>query len=72
MKRLILFLIRKKLHVGKKQAFRFVNQRSKYDYYFIDDTDIYKCPWLLGYSPIHSNVSLHWLLSKECEIKCVE
>ena len=38
MKRLIIFLVRKKLGLKKGEHFRFVNQSSPYNtYYFTDD-----------------------------------
>ena len=42
MTRLILLLIRKKLRVKKYEAFRFANQKSKYDYYFFTSNRLMK------------------------------
>jgi hypothetical protein len=66
-KRLIIFLIRKKLGVKKWDDFYFPNQRIKQDRYYFADT----C--LMKYSSVSntlykSSVSLNHLLSKECEV----
>lgn len=74
MKRLIIFLIRKKMGLKKFQRFTFNNQKSTHDeYYFTEDQ-------LMKYEPgnkngdhyIPSNCSLNWLLNDECEITKVE
>lgn len=64
MKKLIVFLIRKKLGLKKNQTFRFGNQKSDAVYYFTD-TDVMK-RWLGVSEP--SRVSLNWLLNDECHI----
>lgn len=67
MKRLILFLIRRKLGVKKYENFRFVNQRSKVNYYYFDDNGIQKVD--AEHTIIkHSNVKFNWILSDKCEI----
>lgn len=64
--RLILFLIRKKLHLKKYQRFRFENQKSIYDSYYFTSSSILKIDEKKGI--IDSNVSLNWLLNKDCAI----
>lgn len=68
MKRLIIFLIRRKLGLKKWQDFRFSNQKSETDYYFFGSDKLYK----VTKEPIRdiglSNVSLNWLLDDNCEI----
>lgn len=64
--RLILFLIRKKLHLKKFQRFRFDNQKSTYDSYFFTSSNILKIDKEKGI--IDSNVSLNWLLNNDCVI----
>lgn len=70
--RLILFLIRQKLHLKKWVGFRFVGQKSKQNFYFFDDCRICK---VVRDSHHHeeniknSNVSLNYLLSDECKIE---
>lgn len=64
MRRLILFLIRKKLGLKKGQKFRFTNQKSD-AYYFITSKKVWKqdkdgLSW--------SSVSLNWLLDDDCKI----
>lgn len=67
MKRLILFLIRKKLGLKKWEGFRFSNQKSSADWYFINDYNVMKVSHGIG-PVIPSNVSLNWLLDDKCEI----
>lgn len=64
MRRLILFLVRKRLGLKKGQHFRFTNQRSD-AYYFITSKKVWKqdkdgLSW--------SSVSLNWLLDDDCKI----
>lgn len=65
MKRLIIFLIRKRLGLKKYQNFQFVGQKSNAFYYF---TNVNIMKQYKGYiNP--SDVSLNWLLNDECEIR---
>lgn len=66
MNRLILFLIRKKLHLKKYQRFRFDNQKSTYDSYYFTSFGILKLDKQKGIT--YSNVSLNWLLNDDCVI----
>lgn len=67
MKRLILFLIRRKLHVTLEQPFRFDNQKSSVDFYYITRDGIRKYSYHLGRT-IDSNVSLNWVLNSDCRV----
>lgn len=63
-KRLIIFLIRKRLGLKKYEHFQFDNQKSDATYFFSDicvmkDT---------GKTLEKSRVSLNWLLDDECNI----
>lgn len=69
MKRIIWFLIRRKLGVKKYQQFIFTNQLSENTSYMISSDKIFK---VQGNRLKHSDVSINWLLSDECEIKVVE
>ena len=72
MKRLIIFLVRKKLGLKKGEHFRFTNQSSPYNtYYFTEDAVMKHLSWWTG-EDRRSNVSLNWLLDDECEIMKVE
>ena len=71
MTRLILFLVRLKLGVKKDEYFRFANQRKNATY-CINDTGVWKFWYYKGLKKKPSNVSLNWLLNKECEIVRVE
>ena len=64
MKKLIIFLVRKKLGLKKYEQFQFANQKSNAVYYFTDD-QVVKV-WRSDAGP--SSVSLNYLLSDECEI----
>ena len=66
MKRIIIFLIRKRLGLKKEQLFRFANQRLKEEYYWFTKDKVMK-------RNVHgeieeSTVSLNWLLDDKCEI----
>jgi hypothetical protein len=67
---LVLFLVRKKLGLKKYEEFRFANQRSEHNFYYIDEDGIWKCePFgdnVRCYNP--STVSLNYLLSSECKV----
>jgi hypothetical protein len=68
MKKLIIFLIRKRLGLGKRELFQFSNQKTSAVYYFDDDV-IYKVnDWNINSQSCltESGVSLNWLLSDEC------
>lgn len=72
MNKLILFLIRKKLHLKKWQKFRFENQRSRNDYYYFGNKKLIKVQYCNKHIKhplrIPSDVSLNWLLDKKCKI----
>lgn len=63
-KRLIIFLVRKRLGLNKYEHFQFDNQKSDATYFFSDicvmkDT---------GKALYRSSVSLNWLLNDNCKI----
>ena len=62
---LILFLIRRKLHVRTFQYFRFTNQKSS-DLYMFSRGRLFKKTIDDGF--ILSKVSLNWLLDPDCKI----
>ena len=67
MKRLIIFLICKRLGLKKNELFRFVNQCEQSVYYFTET-----CLMKVKYGQaMRSGVSLNWLLDNECEVKKV-
>ena len=64
MRRLIIFLIRKRLRLRKYQRFRFKNQKSPTDCYFFTSKHLMK-ETVGGY--IHSSgTGLNYLLSDDC------
>lgn len=75
MTRLILFLIRRKLHLKKGERFQFANQKSEVNrYYFTGERlmkegyDKYK-GWSYFCRP--SNVKFNYLMGNQCKIvKC--
>lgn len=67
--RLIIFLIRKKLRLKSHEKFRFINQKSKTDYYYFDSTALIKVE---KYHAQPSNVSLNWLLNDYCSVVRVD
>lgn len=66
MRRLIIFLIRKRLRLRKYQRFRFDNQKSPTDCYYFTRNHLMK-ETARGYIR-GSSVSLNWLLSDDCYI----
>lgn len=72
-KRLVLYLVRKKLKLKKYEQFQFANQVNKTDTYFFTRDAVmkryYTPHW--GWLTKRSSVSLNWLLDDECEIKKV-
>lgn len=69
MKRLVVFLIRKRFGVKKLQQFRFINQRSQYDTYYFTSTKLLK---IEGITVRESGVSLNWLLNDDCTIRIIK
>ena len=76
MKRLILFLIRRRLGLRLNEKFKFTNQKSQYDFYWFTPcalmkhechTDVLKSCLTGKIDKAH--VSLNWLLDDECEIE---
>lgn len=73
MRKIILFFVRIKLGVKKWEKFRFENQKSKVDYYYFDNKKLVKAHFnrkMPNCRPVKvpSNVSLNWLIGKECKI----
>jgi hypothetical protein len=66
-KKLVLFLIRKKLKLKELESFQFANQKSLYDYYYFDDCGLVKFESVYN-KFVPAGVSLNWLLNDECEI----
>lgn len=67
MQRLILFLIRRKLHIRKYESFWFTNQKTS-SVYWIDHRGV----WKYWHGVLEkSHVSANWLLDPECEIRKV-
>ena len=70
LRRLIIFLIRKKLGLKKNQMFRFANQKSDSDLYCFTDKEVMKYERCGEHYKKHpSSVSLNWLLSDYCMIE---
>lgn len=64
-KKLIIFLIRRKLVLKKYEGFRFTNQKNNCIYYFSDDALLRENP--NGYVR-ECHAGLNFLLSDECKI----
>lgn len=73
MKRLIVFLVRKRLHLRKNERFRFVNQKTDNIYYFTSNR-LVKVTETSGRISRHekSLVSLNWLIDDDCGIELVK
>ena len=73
MRRVIIFLIRKKLGLNRNECFRFANQSSPKNFYYFDTDCLMKMNWFCGnYTPRESSCSLNWLLNDDCKIVKVE
>lgn len=67
MRKIVIFLIRKKLGLKKYEKFRFIEQKTDAVYYFTESN-------LMKYwrnQTMLSGVSLNWLLDNECKIERV-
>ena len=67
MKRLVIFLVRKRLGLKRFEEFQFVGQKTDAVYYFTRD-EILKND---GLKTAPSSVSLNWLLNDKCAIRRV-
>ena len=67
-KKLIIFLIRRKLGLKKYQHFKFIGQKYRDDYYYFTEDEIIKVDWRWNLNR-SSSVSLNWLLNDECNIE---
>lgn len=67
MRRIVIFLIRKKLGLRKYEKFKFAGQKSNAVYYFTE-SNVMK--FWRGQTML-SGVSVNWLLDNECEIERV-
>ena len=65
LRRLVIFLIRKKLGVKKYEEFRFSTQKSPAVYFFTE----YNLMKIEHGNTMLSGVSLNWLLDIHCEIR---
>lgn len=74
MRRIIIFLIRKKLGLKKMEGFQFANQKSAHNYYYFNDYSLVKVHVSNGVGFLHrpSSCSLNWLLDKNCKITKME
>ena len=68
MKKLIVYLIRKRLGLKTYEMFRFVGQKVDATYYFTEDAVMKVWNGVTE----KSGVSLNWLLDDECEIRRLE
>ena len=67
-KKLIIFLIRRRLGVKDQEHFRFIGQKSD-SYYYFDGLKLMKVTKYRGKPHTRpSNVNLNWVLDDECKI----
>lgn len=67
-RRLIVFLVRKRLGLKAYEGFRFTNQASKTNWYMFTNDELLKVEYNDTYIR-QSRVSLNWLLDNKCMIK---
>lgn len=65
MKKLIIFLVRKRLGLKKGETFQFVGQKTDAEYWFESEMLMRYCDGELR----ESGVSLNWLLNDNCGIR---
>lgn len=68
LKKLIIYLIRKKLGLKRGECFQFVEQRDLRNWYYFSDDSVIKVFGSKPYGSVKSSVSLNWLLDDECMI----
>lgn len=66
-KKIVLFLVRRRLKLKKYEPFQFVNQKNSAVYYFTEEGIIKAWHGFVE----KSGVSLNWMLDDECEIRRV-
>lgn len=64
-RKLVLFLVRRRLGIRKREMFVFENQKSASVYYFAGD----KLWRTEAGKTAESGVSLNWLLNDQCKVK---
>jgi len=72
MKKLIVFLVRKRLGLKKGEKFQFANQKELFSYYYFTDNALIKASMFYdqeAHPPQLSGVSLNWLMNDKCEIR---
>ena len=67
MRKIVIFLIRKKLGLKKYEKFQFIGQKSDAVYYFTESNVMKE--W--RNQTFLSNVSVNWLLDNDCKIERV-
>lgn len=67
-RRLIIFLIRKRLGLRKYETFQFANQKSENEYYWFNEDELRKYMPSVGRA-CDAHVSLNWLLNDNCKIR---
>lgn len=75
LRRIVIFLIRKKLGLKRFEKFKFSNQKSYNEYYWFTDTHVMKkayIHWSEDFIDEPSSVSLNWLLNDNCKIERVD
>lgn len=77
MRRLIIYLVRKRLGVKKFQNFRFTNQKEKdKSMYYFTNYELKKVEYIgngdnMQERVVYSNASLNWLVNDDCKIDIV-
>lgn len=69
LRKLIIFLICKKLGIKRYQEFQFDNQKSEFEYYWFNNDSLMKMR-VDGVAE-ESHVSLNWLLNDNCIVNVV-
>lgn len=69
-RRIVIFLVRKRLGLKTYEGFRFINQASKTNWYMFTNSELLKVTYNNTYIR-QSSVSLNWLLDDKCVIKKV-
>ena len=73
LKKLILFLIRKRLGLKKNQMFQFAKQRNKLEHYWFGDDKLYKFEHTEdGNHIVDAHVSLNWIIDDVCKKEIVK
>lgn len=70
-RRIVIFLVRKRLGLKAYEGFQFDNQKSKTDWYMFTNYEVLKVTYN-DHDICQSSVSLNWLLDSKCKVHKID